>query len=60
MSSARRSRTNPSAGWDGYALATSTEDEPRVIVVNNRPLRIRTVGGVEGASGESHFPYPIL
>ena len=29
------------------------------VVIDNRPLRNRTVGGVEGAEGLSSHPYPI-
>ena len=45
-----------SENWDGRAWGTSTSRKFSE-VIDNRPLRIRTVGGVEGA--EDH-PYPII
>ena len=37
-----------SENWDGRAWGTSTSRKFSE-VIDNRPLRIRTVGGVEGA-----------
>ena len=44
-----------SENWDGRAWGTSTSRKFSE-VIDNRPLRIRTVGGVEGAEDQKSSP----
>ncbi len=44
-----------SENWDGRAWGTSTSRKFSE-VIDNRPLRIRTVGGVEGAEDQKFSP----
>ena len=44
-----------SENWDGRVWGTSTSRKFSE-VIDNRPLRIRTVGGVEGAEDQKSSP----
>lgn len=48
-----------SENWDGRAWGTSTSRKFSE-VIDNRPLRIRTVGGVEGAEDQKSSPLSDL